>query len=352
MAVGDSALIGGDSYLAIAREKVYGTYLTGTAALNFTSCNLKLTQENKIVEQIEAARVWSKQIQQSRHVEGDLEYYYQPIEDAPNFILQNAFGGSLTSTTATGETVGGAAMTHTFKIGSVNNMSYTALSINMRKGGAVAPGPKVFEYKGLRVNQLTISADVDDGLMMKASLVGADGSVTTNDISANITAGASPILNFDAGRFSIEGTLASLTSASFWHVQSLEIGINNNLNSDAEARRIGSSTLVVLPPGIAELSLKATIRFDTLTAYTAMLNSTQLSAEAEFLGPTMSGSSIRQGIKFTFPRVFISDAGEPEVSDASGVLQSEVVFNVLRDDTSATGYALRALVTNNKASYE
>lgn len=349
MAVGDSALIGGDSYLALGRELVFGTYNTCTSALNFNSCSLKLVKEGKIIEQIEASRTYSKRIQTSRRVEGDLEAYYQPIEAAPNYLLHNALGGAIGSATATGETVGGSAMTHTFAIGSIQNHSYPSLCINMRKGGAT--GGKVFEYSGLRVNELTFSAEVDDGLMMKASLIGKDSSSTSNTVAAAITAGASPILNFDAGRFSVEGTFASLTSSSFWHVQSLEIGVSNNLSADAESRRIGSDTLVVLPPGIAEISLKATIRFDTLTAWSAMLAATQLSVEAEFLGPTLTASAIRQGIKFQFPRVYIQDAGEPEVADASGVLQSEVVFHVLRDDTSVGGYAMRALVTNATQTY-
>jgi hypothetical protein len=349
MAVGASALIGGDSYVAIGREKTYGTYVTGTAALNFLSCSLKLTKESKIVEQIEASRTYSKIIQQSRHVEGDLEFYYQPIEDAPNYILMNALGGAFTSATATGETVGASSMTHTMKIGSIQDQSYCGLSINMRKGNSTSG--KIFEYLGLRVNELTFSMDIDDGVMCKASLIGKDASNSANDVSALITAGASPILGFDSGRFSVEGTFASLTSSSFWHVQSMEIGINNNLQADAESRRIGSDSLVVLPPGIAELSLKATIRFDTMTAWSAMLAKSEMAVQAEFLGPTLTGSAIRQGIKFNFPRVVIANAGEPEVSDPSGVLQSEVEFHVLRDDTSATGYAMQVLVTNSKLTY-
>ena len=65
----------------------------------------------------------------------------------------------------------------------------------------------------------------------------------------------------------------------------------------------------------------------------------------------MSGSAIREGLKINFPLVQINDAGDPEIGGPDEILTSEVVFHVLRDDSSATGYAMQAVLTNNIQNY-
>lgn len=347
MAVGDSALIGGDSYLAIGRETTFGTGVTATGAIDFVSSSMKLSKEYKVIEQIERSRTFSKRVGMSRTVEGEIEFYLSPRVTAHGWLLQNAFGGTVTSATGTGETVGGGSFTHTFTLGSMDQ-SFPSLTINMRKGGS--SGGKVFEYVGCRVGELTFSAEIDEPLMCNVSIVGKDATTGVASVASFLTVTAAPLLSFTDGRVSVETNFNSLTSSSFWHVQAVEFGINNNLQGDAEARRLGTDTVQVLPPGIAELPLKCTIRFDTTTAWSAMVNATQLSVQLEFLGPTLSGSALRQGIRFNYPRVFVADAGEPEVADASGILQSEVVFHVMRDDTTSTGYAIAALLTNDISS--
>ena len=141
-----------------------------------------------------------------------------------------------------------------------------------------------------------------------------------------------------------------VTSSSFWYVQSMEFKISNNLNSDSTARRIGSDTIDVLPPGLAQFELKATIRFDTTTAYDAMMAGTRLAAEFFCDGVTMTGSKLKSSIKLTMPYVVITDAGDPEIGGPNEVLTSEVTFAVLRDPTTS-GYAVKAVVINDTSSY-
>ena len=349
MPVGQGALVGFNSYLAVGRETTYGTYVTGTAGLNFVSASMKTTMETKIIEQVSTSRTHSEKIQTGKVVEGDIELMYSPRNLACNYLLVNAFGGGVPSVaTATGETAGGGAFTHTVTLNNFD-ATYASLSINMRKGDSASA--KIFEYSGLRVNEMTLNAELDEPLMMSFSLIGKDSSLSTNDVSSSLNTLSQNPLSFADGRVSVETSFASLTSTSFWHVESVEFSINNNLKADADARRIGSNTLQVLPPGIANLELKMTIRFDTSTAFDAMINGTKLSAELEFRGPTMTGSAIREGIKLQFPTLYVSDAGDPEIGGPDEVLKSEVTFAVLRDNTSATGYAVRALVTNLTSSY-
>lgn len=350
MSVGDSVLVGNLSYIAVGREITYGTYVTATAGINFLSASMKAVKETKILEEIQTSRTNSNSIQLGKTVEGDIEMYYSPRNLGVNYLLQNAFGGGpVTTATATGETVGGLAFQHQIDIANFLT-TYSSLTMNIRKGQATTG--KIFEYSGIRVNELTLKADIDEPLLMSVSLIAKDVTLSANDVSSKldtITSLQVP-LSFVSGRFSVETTVAGLTSTSYWQVQSFEFKISNNLNSDSASRRIGSDVLSVLPAGLAQFALSAQIRFDTTTAFDAMMAGTRLAAEFYFEGATMTGSAVKESIKVTMPYVMVSDAGDPEISSAQDPLTSQVTFAVLRDPTTS-GYAVRAVVTNLTSTY-
>lgn len=346
---GDSSIEGFGSYLAVGRETVYGTAVTATAFLEFKSSSLKVMKERKIVEEITTQRTYTKEVGLSKSVEGEVECLAYAESLAFNYMLQNAFGGAVTSATATGETAGGTAFEHTVAVGNMDG-SYSSLSINTRKGQST--GGKVFEYFGLRVNELNFTAEIDEPLICTVGLIGKDCTQTSNNIGANFSATSHEPLSFVNGRISIApGLLASVTTATAWHVQTCEFGIANNLKSDSESRRIGSETLDVLPPGIATPSLSVQMRFNTTTAFDAMMAGTEFAAELEFVGTTLTVSAIRRGMKIQFPRLTIAEAGDPEISGPDEILTSQVTFNVLRDVSSSTGYAMRAIVRNKTSSF-
>ena len=345
--IGDSTLYSGESYLGFGRETAFGTYVTAGAGIDFISASLKTMKDSKILAQVERKRTMSKSFSLGKTVEGDVEAYFSPDVTCMAYLLQNAFGGTLTSATATGETAGGSAITHTFAEGSMDQ-GYKSLSANIRKGPLT--GGKVWRYSGGRINSLSLNAEIDEPLKMNASLVFQDSTTLSDDIETLMTATAFELLSFASGRFSVEGTFASLTAASFWHVQSIDFTLNNNLKTDSNSRRIGSDVLAVLPVGVQGYDLSVKMRFDTLTAYNAMINATELSGEFEFLGSTLSTSSIRRGLKVQFQKLTIKEAGDPEIGGPDDQLMATVVFNVLRDE-SATGYAVKALLTNSTANY-
>lgn len=350
MAVGQGSNMGHGSYLGFAREITYGTYVTGTAGLNFLSASMKMNKEGKVLEELQTSRTNSNYIQLGRKVGGDVEFYFSPKQPACNYLLHNAFGGGvIASATATGDTVGSAAWIHTV---SVNNfdLTYSSLSLNFRKGETTTG--KIFEYAGIRVDQFELKAEIDEPLVATASLIAKDASLTTNDVSGQggmVTTGQAP-LSFVNGRFSIETSTGALASNSFWHVQSFDFKISNNLAADKSSRRIGSDVIGVLPAGLAQFELSCTVRFDTSTAYDAMINGTRLAGEFEFLGDTLTGSKFPEGLKVTMPNLRVIDAGDPEVGGAGDILVSTVKFAVLRDPTTS-GYAVKAFVTNAATTY-
>lgn len=349
MADGQNANVGFNSYIAIGRELTFKTYATCTAGLDFLSSSFKTLVEQKTIESISTKRTFADRISLSKSVEGEVEFYMGADSNASQYILHNAFGGgSVTSASASGDTAGAGVMDHTFEIRNFDS-SYTGLSFNHRKGDST--NGKVFEYSGGRVGELTLSGEVDDALMANASMVFCDSTSTSNDVSGVMTVTGQTPLSFANMRLSMEGTFASLTSSSFWHVQSFEWGINNSLKSDSDSRRIGSNVLDVLPPGVAQFTLNFSMRFDTLTAYNAMINETVFAAQLQFQGPTLTGSTLRQRMTINMPRVYIQDAGDPEVGGPDEIIKAEVSCLVLRDDSSAAGYAVQAVTRNQTASY-
>jgi len=350
MAVGEGSLESYASYIALGRETTFGTYTTATAGLDFLSASLKLTLEDKILEQVETSRTFSKQVRMSRVVEGEIETYAYPRSTAFNYLVAGGFGGSVTSATATGETAGGTAITHTYPIGDMVSNSFTSLNINERKGNS--SGAQIFEYSGMRVNEINFSAEIDDPLKLTLAVMGKDVTTTSNDVSAALTTTGFNCLNFSDGIISVVAdSLGAATTTAFFHVQSTEFGIANNLKSDSGSRRIGSETLDVLPPGIANVSFQATLRFDTSTAYDAMLANTTFAARLTFNGPTLGTSIIRESLVVEMPILKIKEAGLPEIGGPDEMLTSTIVFSVLRDDSSVGGFAMRALVTNDTANY-
>jgi len=349
MSAGDQANLGYSSYLAVGREATFKTFVTCTANLDFISASLKTIQEQKVIEAVSCARTHTDRISLSKVVQGDIEFYFGADHDASNHLLQNAMGGgTVTSATAVGDTAGTSAWEHTLDLNNFTD-TYSSLSINHRKGDTT--NGKVFGYQGGRVNEMSFSAEIDEALKSNASMVFVDSSVGATDVEALLTCTGQNPLSFADMRLSVESTFASLTASAFWHVQSAEFSINNQLKSDSASRRIGSNLLDVLPAGIALFSFNFVMRFDTLTAYNAMLNETQLSAQLSYQGSTLTGSSLKEELRFDMPKIFISDAGDPAIGGPDEVLSANIVASVLRDSTSATGYAVKAIVRNETSSY-
>lgn len=343
--VGSGALVSIDSYVSVGRETTFGTAVTTTSTFCQLSNSFKTTKDSKILEEICRNRVYANRISLGKKIEGSIEAYYYPTEDALNYVLQNAFGGSVTSSTITA----GAAYSHTFEIGNLDSQTYKGLTFNVRKGDST--NGKIFLYNGCRVSELGFTAELDEALKMSVSLMGLDSTIGADVSSAfTITSQKTP-LSFVSGRLSVESSVGSLTSSSYWHVQSINFKLANSLKADNESRRIGSDILQVLPVGVATFELTSNMRFDTLTAYDAMLAGTQFSAEFEFLGDTLPSSATRRAIKLVFPKVYIKDAGDPEIGGPDEILTSEVSFDIVRDNSSSTGYAVQAIVTNATETY-
>lgn len=345
---GANALEAMYSYIGVGRETTWGTGVTAPSGLNFLSSSLKTMKDNKLLEQVERDRVYSQSIRMGKVVSGAVEFYYDPECPAANYLLQNAMGGSISTATNAGETTGGTGYEHTFGIGNIALQSYSGITINSRKGDST--NGKVFEYYGGRVNEMVVSSELDEALKISADMIFQDSTQNSNDIESALVNFQSNTISFIGGQFTVDDSVGSIGTTS-WQVQSFELTISNNLKSDNESRRIGSDLLSVLPAGIASLVLSVNMRFDTLTAYDAMLNGTNYTGQLLFSGDTMAGSNIARSIGFNMPRLQVKDAGDPEIGGPDGFLVSNVIFDVLKDASSSSGYALNCVVNNLVSSY-
>lgn len=346
--VGESALLGGLSYFAIGRETAFKTYNTCTALLPILSNGLVTTQEGKVLEEITGNRNYQSRIPLTRKIGGEVELYVYPKATATAYLLQNAFGGTITSATATGELTGGAAYEHVFDVGNFND-THSSICVNNRKGDSV--NGKVFQYNGVRVGELMFTSEIDDALLANVSLMGIDSTSGGTDIQANLTYQNLDALSFVSGRISVADNLAAITTTSFWHVQSIEFGFGNGIKDDESSGRIGSQILDVLPAGMVAFTFNVSMRFDTTTAYDAMKNANALAAQLEWLGATITGSTLRESIKFDLPKIFVNEAPEPEIGGPDETLVSDISFAVLRNSDTTTGYAVRCTLRNGIASY-
>lgn len=350
---GANANVGLFSYVAVGREPTFKTYATATAGIEFLSFSMKTMKENKVIEQISTSRTYQDSIGLSKTIEGDMEFYMAADNDACQYILQNAMGGGVIATATatvggTNDTTGAGVLEHTY---SVNNFdaTYTSLCLTTRKGDSTHG--KTFGYCGVRVGELTLSGEVDEALKASVSLVGCDTTTTVVAPSASLYPNVVQTpLSFDGHRVTIDTTFGSITASAFWSVQSFEWGLSNNLASDSDSRRLGSDVLDVLPPGMATFTFNVSMRFDTLTAYTAMLNQTRLAGQISCIGATYSGSTVPRRLEIDMPYIIVSDAGDPEIGGPDEILKSDVTFTILRDPTSS-GYAAKIRVTNKTTSY-
>lgn len=357
MADGQNANVGFSSFLAVGREATFKTYATTTAGLMFTSAKFATTKDLKVLEEVRNSRTMINKVGLSKEVTGEIECYMAADNNACQYLLQNAMGGGVSggtiiSATATGDTAGSTAFEHAVSLAGFD-ATYSSLCMTLRKGDTT--NGKGFDYTGGRVDEFGLKAEIDDALLCSASLIFCDSTQTSSNLSS---AGAffTPTLvqtplNFINMRFSVENSFNSLTAGSFWHVQSIDFSVKNSLKADSDSRRIGSDILTVLPPGVATFELKVSMRYDTLTAYNAMLNETQLSAQMVFQGSTITGSKFPYAIQVDLPRLYVSDAGDPEIGGPDEILKADVTFTVLQANDTTTGYACKMTTRNTTASY-
>lgn len=342
MAIGDSSELGYRSIAATRMETAYGT-IAGTATnfFEFISNGLKGNVEELKGAEINSHRGYTRRFQMNRTVEGSVEKYLHPVDGIDLFL--HALGGTI-STTA----LSTGAYSHVIKSGDLNpaaSTTYSSFTMDVRKG----PNRQL-TYSGLRVNQMSIKGEIGQPIMVTYDLVGKDFTATSATTDGAVSFSTVRPFLFTDGKFQYASTsvLADTTTAAE-RVIGFELTINNNLISDANARAIGTNTLMTLPAGRRDVSLKLTMRVDTSTVYDRMVSGSQGGVILQMTtNQSIAAQTAVYDMKIDLPRVFYN-AGDIEVSE--DVLTVEPEITALRGDTTTANYDISATLQNGTASY-
>lgn len=328
MAVGDGAEASVRSYVAVGKETTFGTYTAPSRAIEALSCGFMTSIEFEKLDSIGLGnRGQHKRVSKDKKVAGGLECYAHPQESV--LLVANAMGGGIVSTALTGSGTG--AYTHTLSAGNFNTDA-ASLCFNVRKGST-----HTFRYNGGRVNQLKISAAINEVVKASYDFIFKDSTITTSDdLSAGLSISAVLPFTYVDGNFQYSSTeaLADTTTARE-PIQAFELTLSNGLISDSAARGLGSSVLQVLPATRRNVEFKITQRFDTSTAYNRFIQATQGAVLLKFRSQSIGSTNQFYEMTISMPKVYV-DSADVEIKDTGSILQAEIPFSVVVDNPSTS----------------
>lgn len=340
MGVGNSVpFMGYESVVAFGKEVTFGTFVTGTAWIEFTSESLKHNIELLKVDTISGRREFAKTLQGNATVDGAIEAPLNLASDACVMLIQQALGGTTSVVAASG-----TSYTHTFKTGNMEDNTMTAahikgLSIAVRPGAAAN---KTWNFYGCRVNTLTLKGEAGTPVSIVAELVGKGCSLSST-VPAAVYSDVLPC-NFVGVTIKTGATSTSIAEEYF---KSFELSINNNL--DTNHRVLGSREIVKSYPVKQQVSLKLSQVFDTTTAYDRYLGMTSTYFEITLDSQQIvnTGSTGTYKAMIYLPNCKLSP-NTPAVS-GPGPIQQELEYEAYYASTQS--YAVQMTVRNKTASY-
>jgi hypothetical protein len=242
-----------------------------------------------------------------------------------------------------------------------DDVDFDSFSFQNRYSNALA-----LSARGLRLNQLTISAAARQYALAAMDFVGKDvavsGGVWADGSGAPaVAATAYPAIIPDAFKFyqgvmRLGGTVA-LTSGELVvsggtarnDFDSLEIAIAENLSTDAYGVNLGDRTLQSLNPGTRDITCRFQPNFDIVGAefLLAWQSGAQAIAELYFRGGLIGKDpSTKYELKITIPYLQYTSGALPEVSRNYGLRRVSVEGMAKVDP--ATGYDIGITITSNE----
>lgn len=340
MGVGSGTALGWGTLLGFGEETTWGTKITATNFMEFSSESLKKTIEEEKLESLGTGRSFARRVQKEVGVEGSISYNLHPVDGIK--LLKHALMGTVTSAVI-GATVG---YNHTFSASDMSSITQKGLSFEVRPDKDTTTA---FYFTGCRVNEFKISGEIGKPIAAEVSLIGKDA---TTGAFATTTAAYSPAnpFMFNHVTFQFDGTIASMTSTSVENIVSFELSINNNLQSDENARSLGTDLLTALPPGRRDISLSVVQRYDTTTAFDRFRQGSQGAVRLKFdTGQTIGSALTTYSMFIDLPKVYYKSV-ETEIGGAE-IITHNVEFSPIGDTTTSSGNDITVSVTNSVTTY-
>lgn len=345
MTVGAGGQTGVKSYMALFLESSLGSMdfasTTGNAyTLEPLSIGFKTEIVSMKLDAISANRGYTKRVQTDKSVGGTLEHYLHPTESP--LLLSAALGGAISS--SAGST---GVYIHSISAGNFPETN-GSVAFLVRKGDEWHHC-----YYGGRVNSMKITAVIGEPVKCSYDFVFINSEQTGSAVSIETSLSVSTLMPFvyTDGVFRYHNTEASIgTTTVEEHITGFELTVNNNIVTDANARALGTNTLIVLPPGRRDIEFKVTQRFDTTLAYDRFIANTMGVIELNFEGASLSATKFLQ-CQIRLPKVY-HNSPDFEVASAGDMLMQEIDFAVLVDaPMTTTGRDIGITILNGVDSY-
>lgn len=342
MSVGNGVpYMGYDSIMGIAQETTFGTYVTATAFIEFNTEGVKTEIEELVRESINGTRFFKKRLKGNQTTSGNVEMDFNPASDATCYLLKQAMGGTVSSST-----IASGVYTHTFLVGNMESNDSTggaadvkSLSLSIRRGTT-----DTFNYYGGRVNTLTLKGDVNSPVIMTVDMA-FKGASTSSTIPSASFSDVLPV-NFTGVTIKTADNLGSVAAEYF---KSFELSINNNIYTDV--RVLGSREPAQLPPGKQSIKLKLAQQYDTITSYNRFIQNTstviQITMDSGITIGGTGGTATTYSCVINLANCYVNSTN-PQVGD-NGVLMYELDVTGMYGSTM--GSTMQVYVNNATISY-
>jgi len=342
MTVGDGVpFLGYDSAIGVAKQVTTTTFVTSTAFLEFNTESLVMTREEKKLEGINTTRDYTKRFQGNEAVDGTVDFDMNIASDACMMIVKQAMGGTVASLSLTVD-----MYKHTFFAGDMDNNKATStadnqvgLSFAVRKGDT-----HVWNYELMRVNNLSIAAEIGEVVKVAAEMMGKTASVSAT-IPTVVLTDELPLV-FTGVTVQTGDSITNLGAECF---KSVELSLSNNI--DGDQRCLGSAQRSKLPALRREVMLSLGQRFDTLTAWNRFIENTMTAIQVNFESAQTIGAAVGNTVYSMYvklPECYLN-SNTPQVGGVE-VIEQDLSFSCIRNAT--TGSSIQMVAYNGTANYE
>ena len=265
--------VGYKTYVGIAKEVTFGTFVTSSAYGEFNSEGFKLEISEILVDAINGSPSYKKRLQGQKKVTGSLEV---PVMGGSPFVLNliSAITGAAGAMTTLA--VGAYQYLFPFRVGA-NANSYS-FSICRDTADSTA----TFNYTGCKVNSAEISCDNSGLLKLKVDFIGKAEALYNSVATASYVA-TNP-LYFKNGSIYIGNSISVATLTTF-NMCSFQFA--NNLVED---RVIGSQDVALLEATRADVTATLEQLWADNTMYNRFINGTPTYIKATFAGDSLTAT--------------------------------------------------------------
>jgi len=295
-------LQGYESYIAFARESVWGTKIVaGMDFMEFLNESVAKTIEEKIVQGINNSRVRTKRVLGANLTAGDIVWELNP-EDGIGEILKHL----LPDETFTDDGIGNGGQ-HLFVEGSTLPVGLTA---------QISRGGLVFDHFGGRVNSLMITNAISELLQASANVSFKD---EEDGIYQAPTYTDEPPLVYHTGSVSIDGADSPLTN----FVVTIETGLR------ADRRRLATKTIMQQSPGPYAVTGSIALAYEDNVLVDKFRNGAAVKIVIDLTGNVI-GTTTRR-LRITIPTAFFN--GQTPQVPGMDEIQLALPFVSIKDGT-------------------